>query len=211
MSGFTFLIIGILIGWILEWMIDRLFWRATEEEIQSAEECQAEKVEIQAALDAANAEITKLQAQVEELTAQSEDAAAKIDELELELEEVSTKLAVHDAEHEAEEQAEAMADGEEVEEPEEVEPDDLTAIEGVGPKIDGILKAAGFQTFAQLAQADVEKLREVLAEAGSRYKLAVPDTWPEQAALAAKGEWDALEELQDALSGGRRADDQGEA
>ncbi len=209
MSGLTFLFIGILLGWILEWMIDRLFWRATEEEIQAAEECQTEKAAVQAELDAANGEVAQLQAQVDELTAQAEDAEAKIDELELALEEATTKLAVH--EEAAEDEAEAMAAEEGGAEPEDVEPDDLTAIEGVGPKIDSILKAAGYQTFAQLAVADVEKLREILAEAGSRYKLAVPDTWPEQAALAAKGEWDALEELQDALSGGRRADEEGES
>ena len=204
MSGLTIFFIGLLAGWILEWIIDRVFWRATEEEIQSAKECQADKTQIQADLDAAQAKIEDLQAQVE-------GAEAKIDELELAVAEGTTKLAVHDLEHEAEmeemqEEAEEGSEEEAEVEPEVVEPDDLTAIEGVGPKIDGILKAAGFQTFAQLAKADVDHLREVLAEAGSRYKLAVPDTWPEQAALAAKGEWDDLEALQDSLVGGRRPD-----
>ena len=31
-----------------------------------------------------------------------------------------------------------------------------------------------------------------------------PSTWPEQASLAAAGEWDALQALQDELKGGRR-------
>ncbi len=200
MSGLTLFFIGLLIGWVLEWFIDRYFWRATEEEIQSAEDCQADKQQMQAELDAAMAQVRDLQAQVE-------DAEAKIDELELAVEEATTKLAVHELEKEDEAEAADEAAEEETAEPEVVEPDDLTAIEGVGPKIDGILKAAGIQTFTQLAQADVENLRTILEEAGSRYKLAVPDTWPEQAALAAKGDWDALEALQDALSGGRRADE----
>lgn len=208
MSGLTIFIIGLLVGWVLEWFIDRVFWQVTEEEIQAAEEAQVEKEQVQSELDAAQAEIAALQGQVETFTAQGEDADAKIDELELALEEVSTKLAVHDAEYEAENAEDA---GQVDEAASDVEPDDLTAIEGVGPKIDGILKAAGYQTYNQLAQADVEHIRGVLAEAGSRYKLAVPDTWPEQAVLAAKGEWETLEALHDSLAGGRRADDEGES
>ncbi|MCB0751200.1 MAG: 30S ribosomal protein S2, partial [Ignavibacteriae bacterium] len=81
--------------------------------------------------------------------------------------------------------------------------DDLTKVEGIGPKISEILSTAGFPTFATLAEADVEKLREVLAEAGSRYKSHDPETWPAQAKLAAEGKWDELKKWQDELDGGR--------
>ena len=81
--------------------------------------------------------------------------------------------------------------------------DDLTKVEGIGPKISEILASAGFPTFATLAEADVEKLREVLAEAGSRYKSHDPETWPAQAKLAAEGKWDELKKWQDELDGGR--------
>ena len=80
--------------------------------------------------------------------------------------------------------------------------DDLTAIEGIGPKIAGVLRQAGIGTFAQLAATDVARLTEILHEANLR--LAVPESWPEQAELAAAGDWDALKELQDRLKGGRR-------
>ena len=83
-------------------------------------------------------------------------------------------------------------------------PDDLRKIEGIGPKISQILNAAGIYTFSQLANANVETLREILENAGSRFRLANPETWAEQAQLAAKGDWDALEALQDSLKGGRR-------
>ena len=82
-------------------------------------------------------------------------------------------------------------------------PDVLKKLEGIGPKVEGILNAAGITTFAQLAEADVEKLREVLAEA--KLQMMDPSGWMEQAELAAKGDWDALEKLQDELKGGRRA------
>ena len=82
-------------------------------------------------------------------------------------------------------------------------PDDLRRIEGIGPKISGILQTAGFTTFAKLADADVEGLDKILDEAGIR--IANPSTWPEQAKLAAAELWDELETLQSNLKGGRRA------
>ena len=81
--------------------------------------------------------------------------------------------------------------------------DDLRKIEGIGPKIASILAEAGIDTFAALADTDPEKIREILAEAGSRYKVHDPTTWPRQAALAAEGKWDELAALQDQLKGGR--------
>lgn len=85
-----------------------------------------------------------------------------------------------------------------------VVPDDLKIVEGIGPKIEGILHAAGIKTFAQLAAAPVDQLEKIVREdAGIR--VAFPDTWPEQAKLAAANAWDALEKLQDELKGGRRA------
>ncbi|RME13236.1 MAG: 50S ribosomal protein L17, partial [Bacteroidetes bacterium] len=37
-----------------------------------------------------------------------------------------------------------------------------------------------------------------------RYKMHDPTTWPQQAALAAKGEWDKLAKLQKELKGGKK-------
>ncbi len=89
-------------------------------------------------------------------------------------------------------------------EPEPTQPDNLKIVEGIGPKIEGILHAAGIKTYAQLAATTVAHLEKVVREdAGIR--VAFPDTWPEQAKLAADGAWDALEKLQDELKGGRRA------
>lgn len=85
------------------------------------------------------------------------------------------------------------------------EPDDLKRIEGIGPKIQSILNDAGILTFDQLARTEVSTLRQIVQEdAGLR--IADPTTWPEQAELAAAGQWDALEALQEELNAGRRAD-----
>lgn len=83
--------------------------------------------------------------------------------------------------------------------------DDLKVVEGIGPKIEGLLKDGGINTWAELAAADVDRLKEILTAAGPRYKMHNPGTWPQQAGLAATSQWDALEKLQDELKGGRIA------
>lgn len=80
--------------------------------------------------------------------------------------------------------------------------DNLQIVEGIGPKIASILHAAGITTFAQLAASDPARLLEIIHAAGLR--LGDPTTWPEQARLAAAGDWDGLKRLQDSLKGGRR-------
>ncbi|MGF1507770.1 MAG: hypothetical protein GYB64_15810 [Chloroflexi bacterium] len=82
------------------------------------------------------------------------------------------------------------------------EPDDLTRIEGIGPKANTILHAAGVLTFTQLAAQDPDSIRRILKEGGFVAPFD-PTTWPQQAALAAQGQWDELNTLQDELSGGR--------
>jgi hypothetical protein len=81
-------------------------------------------------------------------------------------------------------------------------PDDLQRIEGIGPKISGLLQAAGIMTFSRLATADVGRLEQIVRDAG--ITIADPSTWPEQAGLAAAGRWSELEVLQEELKGGRR-------
>lgn len=83
--------------------------------------------------------------------------------------------------------------------------DNLEIVEGIGPKIAGLLNDADIKTFAQLADTPVATISKILEAAGSRYRLAKPDTWPQQAGLAASGKWAALKELQDKLSGGVKA------
>ena len=81
-------------------------------------------------------------------------------------------------------------------------PDDLTVIEGIGPKISSVFQAAGITTLTQLAATDADTLKRILTEA--KIRLGDPGTWPEQAALAAEAKWDELTVLQDTLKGGRR-------
>ena len=81
--------------------------------------------------------------------------------------------------------------------------DDLTKIEGVGPKGAEVLAAAGITTFAQLAASKAEDIKEILEKSGGNFNAQDPTSWPEQAQLAADGKWDEFKELQDKLNAGR--------
>ncbi len=84
--------------------------------------------------------------------------------------------------------------------------DDLTLIEGVGPKISEVLTAAGIASFEAVAAKSAEELKAVLTEAGEQFNTAVTDTWPDQAKLAAEGKFDELKKWQDELDGGKEVE-----
>jgi predicted flap endonuclease-1-like 5' DNA nuclease len=85
--------------------------------------------------------------------------------------------------------------------------DDLGAIEGIGPKIAELLRAAGISNFSQLAATPMAKLVSILDAGGPRFKLANPGTWGEQAALAAKNDWVGFDKIKKELVAGVRSSD----
>lgn len=87
----------------------------------------------------------------------------------------------------------------------EVTPDDLKKIEGIGPKIAELLVNADIKTFAQLAAASADSIKEILTNAEGNFASHDPTTWPAQAKMAADGEWDKLKTWQDELDGGKEA------
>jgi predicted flap endonuclease-1-like 5' DNA nuclease len=82
--------------------------------------------------------------------------------------------------------------------------DDLEIVEGIGPKIAELFHAKGVKTFAQLAAMAPSQIQPMLDEAGPNYRLANPETWPDQADLAARNRWTALKAMQDGLTAGVR-------
>jgi len=63
----------------------------------------------------------------------------------------------------------------------EAKGDDLTKLEGVGPKLAEILAEGGMTTYAAIAAASVEDIQKILEAAGSRYASKDPAPWIEQA------------------------------
>ena len=87
-----------------------------------------------------------------------------------------------------------------------IERDDLTVIDGIGPKIADLCAGIGIQTWHDLAQTEVSLLRTMLDDAGPRFKSHDPTTWPEQAGALAAGRWAEFAALTARPDGGRSED-----
>ncbi len=168
-----------------------------EEVAKVAETPAAEKIEVPAAEETPAPEPVK-----EEAPAAPAEEVAKVAETAAPVEEVAKVAETTPAAEPVVEEKPAA----------DAKPDDLKKIEGIGPKIAELINNAGILTFAQLADTSADRLKEILTEAGSRYTMHDPTTWPAQSKMAADGEWDKLKVWQDELDGGKPpvADDKGE-
>ncbi|MGH8775498.1 MAG: helix-hairpin-helix domain-containing protein [Jiangellaceae bacterium] len=82
--------------------------------------------------------------------------------------------------------------------------DDLTLVEGIGPAIATLLGDAGVRTWEDLSGASTADLQAILDAGGTQFNMHDPSTWPEQAQLALRNDWDRLSELQERLRAGQR-------
>lgn len=80
--------------------------------------------------------------------------------------------------------------------------DDLTLIEGIGPKIAKLLNTAGINSYSQLASSEIEDIKSILSKGGSNYIGHDPSTWSQQSQLASEGKWAELNTLKEKLIGG---------
>jgi hypothetical protein len=82
--------------------------------------------------------------------------------------------------------------------------DDLTIVEGIGEKIEAILKERGIRTWVELAFAHDDDIKNILLkDGGPSYAVHNPKTWPIQALMAYQGRWQQLKDYQDMLIGGK--------
>lgn len=89
--------------------------------------------------------------------------------------------------------------------------DDLTIVEGIGPKIAEVLNANGINSFKQLADSKESELQVILESAGGIIARSNPSTWAEQAALLRDGKKEEFDALAAELMGGVRVDKNAEA
>ena len=79
---------------------------------------------------------------------------------------------------------------------EKVRFNDLTVVEGIGPKIADLLQTTGgIKTWWELHRTDVATLRTLLDGAGPRFQIHDPSSWPQQAGMLARGEWEDFKDL----------------
>ena len=187
-------ILGVLSGWLLEWIFVRLFVpnpnRKLETALQAsrkeASALQQQNRELQAALTAAKAAPSAPSVEV------VAPAAPEVLETPAVAETVDAPMPV----------AETVVEVSTAAEPEltaEQSDDDLTRLTGIGPKLAEAMKAAGICTYAQLTTMSVEDVNQALAGSNIRYNKASAESWAEQATLAAAGDWKGLKAHQAAL------------
>jgi predicted flap endonuclease-1-like 5' DNA nuclease len=75
--------------------------------------------------------------------------------------------------------------------------DDLKKIEGIGPKIEELLNENAIRTYKDLRKSDRDTLKSFLDNAGSRFKMHEPQSWPHQAGMAERGAWEELKIYQE--------------
>lgn len=78
----------------------------------------------------------------------------------------------------------------------------LQIIEGIGPKMEEVLKENGIDSWSELAAKSPEELRAILNKYGDSYKIIDPSSWSAQAKMAADGDFNGLVLLQKDLDGG---------
>jgi small subunit ribosomal protein S2 len=190
-------ILGILAGWILEWLFVLLFIPNPKQRLEKA-------------LESSRQEIARLQSRIRELEtrpAAPETVAEPVTETAPQPEAVAEPADVTEPEPEASPQPEAVAKAasepapiEETSTPDEnLEPDDLTKLGGIGPKLAEAMQAAGITRFAQIAEMGSDEVGKRLSENGVRYAKAAAESWSEQAKLAAQGDWKGLKAYQESL------------
>ena len=73
--------------------------------------------------------------------------------------------------------------------------EDLKKLWGIGPKVEEVLNEHGIYLYAQIASIPAYRITQILRAAGSRFRMSAEklhETWPQQARLADRGDWDGL-------------------
>lgn len=72
----------------------------------------------------------------------------------------------------------------------------LQIIEGIGPKMEALLKDNGIKNWRDLTGKSKKNLRKMLVDYGSKYAIIDPSSWPKQAFMAMNNDWEALIKFQ---------------
>jgi predicted flap endonuclease-1-like 5' DNA nuclease len=189
-------ILGILCGWLLEWIFVRLFVPNPKRKLETALQAsrkettllQQQNRELQTALTAA-----KTVPSVEVATPTTAEVAEESPPVqESATDELTTPVT---------ETAEETVTATEATATAPTNDDDLTRLTGIGPKLAEAMKAAGIRSYAQLTSMSTEEISQALAGSNIRYTKANAESWAEQAKLAAAGDWKGLKAHQAALKG----------
>lgn len=84
-----------------------------------------------------------------------------------------------------------------------IKSDNLQIVEGIGPKMESVLKENDVTSHSDLSKQTPDSLQAILGKYGDKYKIIDPSTWAQQAGHAASGDYDGMIDLQKKLDGGK--------
>ncbi len=160
---------------------------------------------LQAELDAAKAASANAQKELDEMKAKHHQQAENLNELRQEIGEERTAKNKRIAELEAALAAQKAAPAPMATAAPKAavaKDDDLEVVEGVGPKVNELLRGAGITTWRQLSNTSPDRIREILHAGGERFRILNPNSWPKQAKLLADGDMDGFKKYADYLVAG---------
>lgn len=188
-------ILGILVGWLIEWIFVRLFVPNPKKKVEAAlkasrkenDTLQQQNRALQAELTVAKTEQTASPPSQtnSETVVTTEPVVTPAPEAE------TTDITTSAVETTVTEVATADT--------ESANNDDLTKLSGIGPKLAEAMQANGIQSYAQLAILSTDDLNEKLASSGIRYSKAIAESWAKQATFAAASDWSGLKTYQQTL------------
>jgi predicted flap endonuclease-1-like 5' DNA nuclease len=194
-----------IVPFILGWLAALMFYKVTALRAQVQELTTANK-DLSAKLDKASSDNTDLRVKITQLEADLGMKGDRIRKLENELiicEAERNNLRIEKDGKSGAKKASAPEPGPVSFNNKSYAFNALEIVEGIGPKIAEVLHAAGIQTWQQLAETSPEKIREILDAAGPQFQMHDPGSWPEQAGMAARGDWEALGKFQSELLAGK--------
>lgn len=178
-------ILGILVGWLIEWIFVRLFVPNPKKKVEAAlKASRKENDTLQQQNRALQAELTAVKMK-QETVVTTEPVVTPAPEAE------TADITTSAVETTVTEVATAVT--------ESANNDDLTKLSGIGPKLAEAMQANGIQSYAQLAILSTDDLNEKLASSGIRYSKAIAESWAKQATFAAASDWSGLKTYQQTL------------
>lgn len=196
-ADLLFIVIVLLIAALLGYLIG--YFLAKRKYMKQIAYLEEEKARLEAKIRKLEEEKLSLQADVRQKEEDKVSLQADVRRMDDEI--ASLKLTIDKLEREArmlaEQQAEMTAQPPEAR---RIVPDDLKAVQGIGPKIARLLMNRGITTWKALSETAPEYLREILdSDGGERFRINNPGSWPQQALLLHEGRFDELTEFQGKL------------
>jgi predicted flap endonuclease-1-like 5' DNA nuclease len=165
------LLIGVVVGWLVEWAFDNLFWHKPERRPALLSGGENESTHLQR-LMTAEAEVSRLQAELAENRQRLATVERELQAAQAKVKETEPARETPPAELNPPAKRTAKAT-------KKVRRDQLEQIKGIGAVFARRLNEAGIHTFAQLAELSPDRTREIVDV--DEWQKIEPEKWIEEA------------------------------